>query len=425
VKSPPFSSPVFVYLPDLLPITHFDFSLTPSLNYLLSVLNFPFLLIEFLDELVFGVNEAAWPLIRTDLRLSYFQIGLLLSVPGIVSAVIEPFLGILGDVWKRRLLILGGGIFFALACLLTGLSTGFVFLLFALCIFYPSSGAFVSLSQAALMDSDPARHEHNMARWTFAGSLGVVLGPLLLSGMAFIGFGWRGVFMALAGVTVLVLLFAWQRVPKTPEKVSALPRFSHVWSGVRGALSALRRGEVLRWLVLLQFSDLMLDVLLGFLALYFVDVAGLRAGQAALGIAVWSGLGLLGDFLLIPLLEKVRGLDYLRLSVLLELLLFPAFLLTHDLAGKFILLGLLGFFNSGWYAILKGRLYTSMPGQSGTVMTLDNVFGLLGKLLPFGIGLAAQFFGLRLAMWLLLLGPIALLVGLPRRISTVSPSPAS
>ena len=37
---------------------------------------------------------------------------------------------------------------------------------------------------------------------------------------------------------------------------------------------------------------------------------------------MWSGLGLRGDFLLIPLLEKVRGLDYLRVSVLLELLLF-------------------------------------------------------------------------------------------------------
>jgi MFS transporter, FSR family, fosmidomycin resistance protein len=381
--------------------------------------NLPFLLIEFLDELVFGVNEAAWPFIRTDLRLDYLQIGLLLSVPGIVSAVIEPFLGILGDVWKRRLLILGGGIFFALACLLTGLSTGFAILLVALCVFYPSSGAFVSLSQAALMDTDPARHEQSMARWTFAGSLGVVLGPLLLSGMAFIGFGWRGVFIALAGVTVLVLLFVWRRVPGSPDGMQTLPRFSDVWAGVRGAFSALRRGEVLRWLVLLQFSDLMLDVLLGFLALYFVDVAGLKAGQAALGIAVWSGLGLLGDFLLIPLLERVRGLDYLRLSVVLELLLFPAFLLVGNLAVKFILLGLLGFFNSGWYAILKGRLYSAMQGQSGTVMTLDNVFGLLGKLLPFGIGLVAQFFGLRLAMWLLLLGPIVLLIGLPRLPSPV------
>jgi FSR family fosmidomycin resistance protein-like MFS transporter len=378
----------------------------------------PFLLIEFLDELVFSVNQAAWPLIRTDLRLSYLQIGLLLSVPGIVSAILEPLLGILGDVWKRRLLILGGGIFFALACLFTGLSSGFIFLLVALCIFYPASGAFVSLSQASLMDTYPDRHEQAMARWTFAGSLGVVLGPLLLSGLAFISFGWRGVFIALAGLTVLVLLFVWQRLPKAPPGLQLLPRLSDVWSGLRNAFAVLRAGEPLRWLMLLQFSDLMLDVLLGFLALYFVDVARVTPAQAALGIAVWSGLGLLGDFLLIPLLEKVRGLDYLHFSVLLELLLFPAFLLVAPLLAKFILLGLLGLCNSGWYAILKGRLYSSMPGQSGTVMTLDSLFSLLGKLLPFGIGLAAQFFGLRLAMWLLLLGPIVLLFGLPRNSSS-------
>ena len=37
-------------------------------------MNFLYLLIEFLDELVFGVGEAAWPLIRDDLGLNYVQI---------------------------------------------------------------------------------------------------------------------------------------------------------------------------------------------------------------------------------------------------------------------------------------------------------------------------------------------------------------
>jgi FSR family fosmidomycin resistance protein-like MFS transporter len=80
-----------------------------------------------------------------------------------------------------------------------------------------------------------------------------------------------------------------------------------------------------------------------------------------------------------------------------------------------VLVGLLGFFNSGWYAILQGRLYSSMPGKSGTVMALGNITGLIGGLLPLAIGLAADAFGLRVAIWLLLAGPIALLVGLPRR----------
>ena len=86
----------------------------------------------------------------------------------------------------------------------------------------------------------------------------------------------------------------------------------------------------MRWLVLLEFSDLMLDVLYGFLALYFVDVVGFTPSKAALAVAVWTGFSLLGDFLLIPLLEKVRGLNYLRLSVVAELILFPAFLLVPN-----------------------------------------------------------------------------------------------
>ena len=373
-----------------------------------------FLLIEFLDELVFGVTDAAWPLIRTELGLTYVQIGLALSLPGIIGNLVEPFLGILGDVWKRRAIILGGGICFALACLLTGAARTFGLLLVSFIVFNPPSGAFVTLSQATLMDSAPARHEQNMARWTFAGSLGVVLGPLALGGAAYFGFGWRGLFLALGGLALVILLVAWKRLPLPTAHAAPLPSLSALFKGVRLAFAALRRREVLRWLILLEFSDLMLDVLYGFLALYFVDVAGFTPAKAALAVAVWTGFGLLGDFLVIPLLEKVRGLDYLRLSVVIELILFPAFLLIPNPWLKLVVAGLLGLFNSGWYAILQGNLYSSMPGQSGTVMTVGNVVGIFGKLLPFSIGLAADRFGLAPAMWLLLAGPLALLIGLPR-----------
>lgn len=88
-----------------------------------------FLLIEFLDEFIYGAREAAWPLIRADFDLSYAQIGLLLSLPGIVSGVAEPLIGVLGDTWRRRLLILGGGTVFALTLLLTALSRTYGLLL--------------------------------------------------------------------------------------------------------------------------------------------------------------------------------------------------------------------------------------------------------------------------------------------------------
>jgi FSR family fosmidomycin resistance protein-like MFS transporter len=370
------------------------------------------LLIEFLDELVFGVREAAWPLIRDDLAIDYGQIGLLLGLPGIVSSIIEPALGILGDVWRRRVLVLGGGVMFGLSILLTALSQSYMVLLIAFVVMYPASGTFVSLSQATLMDSDPARHQQNMARWTFAGSVGVVAGTLLVSFASGTDIGWRPLFFALAALTgILVIMASRFRFPNSQQESVQPVGFR---SGVSGALQALKRREVLRWLTLLQFSDLMLDVLLGYLALYFVDVVGVTPEVAALMVTVWTVVGLLGDFLLIPLLERVSGLSYLRVSAVVEFVLFVAFLLVPGVLPKAVLLGLLGLFNSGWYSILKGQLYTAMPGQSGTVLAVYNVFGLFGSLVPLALGLVAEQFGLGTMMWVLLVGPIALLVGLPR-----------
>jgi FSR family fosmidomycin resistance protein-like MFS transporter len=375
---------------------------------------------EFLDELVFGVRESSGPLIRADLHLSYTEIGILLSVPGVFASLVEPVLGILGDVWNRRIIILGGGICFALACMLTASGQGFTLLLLAFMLFYPASGAFVSLSQAALMDAEPLRREQNMARWELAGSLGNVVGPPALGFALLIGYGWRGVHLVLFGLTVLLVAAAWRfsfastaKLPGSSPDPSRISR-AGFWSGLRGALRALRRRDVLCWLILLELADLMMDGLHSYLALYFVDVIGVSEARAGMTLIVWTCAGLPGDVLLLPLLERVRGLSYLRVSALVMLVLFPAFLLVPGVTLKLVMLGVIGFANAGWYAILKAQLYAAMPGQSGAVMTIANISGLFNSLIPLGIALAAERFGLGAAMWLLLFGPLALLFGVPR-----------
>jgi FSR family fosmidomycin resistance protein-like MFS transporter len=371
------------------------------------------LAIELLDELVDGVRGAAYPLIRTDLQLSYVQVGLLLTIPNTIASLIEPILGILGDLGRRRQLILGGGIAFAFALLLISLSHHFYWLLTAFVLFYPASGSFVSLSQATLMDIEPTRHEQNMARWVLAGSVGNVIGPLALAGAMAFHQSWRSVFLSLAVLTVFLVGILWKYPKRTLTASFQVDEpMDSFKDGIHNALNALKRRSVLRWLTLLQFSDLMLDVLRGFLALYFVDVVGASNTQASFAIAIWLGFGLLGDFLLIPLLDRVRGFDYLRLSAILVLCLYPVFLVVPNLNIKRVVLGVLGFLNAGWYSILQGRLYTVMPGQSGTVMTLNNLAGLVGGLAPLILGWVAQQYGLQPTMWMLLAAPIALLIGL-------------
>jgi len=262
------------------------------------------------------------------------------------------------------------------------------------------------------MDAEPARREQNMARWTLSGTLGNFVGPVLVGACVAYGFGWRWLYAGLAVFSVAVLALAWRLPFPTPAAGESEGGGLGFAEGVRDAVRALRRREVLRWLVLLRFGDFTSDVLRGFLALYFVDVAGASEGAAALAVVVWTSAALPADVLLIPLLERVRGLGYLGVSTACVLVLFPAFLLAEGVATKFVLLGLLGLANAGWYAILKAQLYAELPERSGTAMTLGNLFGLVGDFVPLALGAFAQRFGLEAMMWLLLFGPFALLTGL-------------
>ena len=374
-----------------------------------------YLLIEFLDELVFGVGEIALPFIRSDLNLTYTQIGLLLSLPGIIGAFIEPFIGILGDVWKRRMLIITGGVLFTISLFMTSASHSFILLLSSFILFFPSSGAFVNLSQANLMDSDTTRHEQNMARWTFAGSIGVLTGPLLLGLFVYLGLGWRVTYAALASLSTLCLLAAIRFLPADSVSSQPFPSLRVVFDGFRAAFSALRRKEVWRWLLLLEFADLIMDVLFSYLALYFVDVVHASELQAGLAVTVWLAMGLITDFLFIPFIDRQRdSIRYLRATALVQLFAFSGFLLVPSLIFKLVFVIFVNLFNTGWYPILQGRLYSSLPGQSASIMAIGSVTAPFAKFFPFIIGFLADRFGLQTAMWILLLGPIALFNGLPR-----------
>jgi FSR family fosmidomycin resistance protein-like MFS transporter len=306
-----------------------------------------------------------------------------------------------------------GGIAFALALLFMALGGAFLPLLLALMLLNPASGAFVELSQATLMDLEPTRRDLNMARWTLAGSIGAVAGPVVLAGAGMAGFGWRGVLVAFAAFSAVLVVATW-RVPAPGATGGSLPGARLLAAAARDALHALRLRDVQRWLVLLQLADLMLDVLQGFLALYFVDAVGVSDAGAAVAVAVWLTAGLVGDALAIPLLARLDGARWLRASAWAALPVLAAFLLVPGAPVKLVLLAVLALLKSGWYPALKARLYAALPERSATVMALGSIASILGGLLPLTLGLAAQAFGLGAALWLAAAAPAALLLGVPR-----------
>jgi MFS transporter, FSR family, fosmidomycin resistance protein len=370
-----------------------------------------------------GAKGAALPLIRHDLGLSYDQVGLLASVPLLVGGFLELPLGVLaGDGRRRRLAILGGGILFVLTLLGVATAGSFAVLLGAFIAFYPASGAFVSLTQAELMDAWPDRQARHMARWDLAGSAGALAGPLLLTAVLAAGGGWRAGFLALAAVSALTWLAAFLR--RAPGR-GAAPAGAEVADGAevaeaaetrswaeraRETLAALRTWKTLRWLLLIEVANLLVDVFTGFLALYLVDVVHLPPAVAALAIAIRLGAALAGDAALIAILERVGDLTVLRVSAAAAALLYPGFLLVPGVVPKLAALAGLSAATAAWYPVLQARLYGSLPGRSSVAVTLSSAAGLAGGLGPLAVGLAAQGLGLSGALAGLAVVPVAVLL---------------
>ena len=368
--------------------------------------------IELLDEFIYGLFGASLPLVKTELALNYFQVGLLTTVPGLVSIALEPFIGILGDTRLRRALVRGGLLATTFALALVAFGQTYAIILIAFCILYVASGAYVNLAQATLMDMHPARTEQTMARWTWLGSVGVMLAPLLATFVFGAGYGWRGLYLAVAGAAGVYVALVWRirfDAHAGAETETIAPR-----ALLRDLCAALRQRELLRWVILTELADLMLDKLYEVTGLYFHDVVGVDFAQAAFATTVFAVAGLVGGFVMIPLLERVHGVRVLRVSSLIVGALYAAFLLVPLVWLKYILIAAVSFATAGWFAILRGRTYAALPGQSGMVVAVTALANLSVLFVPTILGALADAFGLQTAMWLLLLGPLALVVGLPR-----------
>jgi FSR family fosmidomycin resistance protein-like MFS transporter len=373
-----------------------------------------FLLIEFFDELNYGVGNAAMPAIRTDLGLSYVQVGVLLGLPGIINTFIEPVVLLLGDTRMRKSIILGGGLAIIFSLVAIASSPSFPLMLVGMVIGFPASGAFVSLSQATLMDLNPGREPNMMARWTLFGSIANLIGPLILAGGFALGFGWRWMFFAMAGMCLLLVgLTLIRHIPLHPniERVSQSGQPVHHL--LQGFWEAVRNPRLIRWMILLQLSDLLLDVLTGYLPLYFTDVAGFSVAQASLMLSVLMGASLISNIMLIPILERFSGRKVVRLSAGITTVLYALWLLAPWLWAKIGLIIVIKLTTLGWYEVLQGEAFATIPGRSGTVMAINSIVGLLGGGISLLVGWAAARAGLPAAMWMLIAGPISLALFVP------------
>ncbi len=365
--------------------------------------------VELLDEFVYGLFGAALPTVKTELALTYTQVGLLFTLPGLISLLAEPVIGLLGDTRHRRALVLGGLFATAIGLALIAGAQQYLPLLLAQCLMFVASGAYVNLSQATLIDRDPRRTENTMARWVLMGAIGVTISPLLITVVLSAEGSWRAVFFgtAIAAGLFAVLLFK-QRFDGhagAEDDAGSLRQLG------RSLLTALRSRTLIKWVILAELADFMLDKLLEVTGLYFHDVAGVSLPAASAVVTVATIAGLIGNFAVVPLLERVSGRRVLRVSAMVVLIAYAALLLIPIVWLKVVLIAVINLSTAGWYAVLRAKCYETLPGQSGVVVAVTSLANVSSLFVPLLLGSIADALGLQTAMWLLIVGPIALIWG--------------
>ena len=173
-------------------------------------------------------------------------------------------------------------------------------------------------------------------------------GPLLLTAVLAAGGGWRDVYLVLAVLAAVTWLGSCVRGPSpgpavAPDAETAgFADRSLPMARAREVLAALRNWDTLRWLILLQVADLLVDVFTGFLALYLVDVGHLRPAIAALAIAIRLGAGLGGGAALVVVLGAAADLAAPRATAVAAALLLPGgVLLAPGVGPKLVILAAL------------------------------------------------------------------------------------
>lgn len=365
--------------------------------------------VELLDEFIYGLFGAVLPTIKTELALTYTQIGLLFTLPGLIGVLGEPFIGLLGDTRHRRALVVGGILATAIGLSLIAGTQHYVMLLAATCILVVASGAYVNLSQATLIDRDPRRAENTMARWVLAGAIGVTISPLIITVVLSVEGSWRAVYFSTAiAAGVFALLLFKQRFDGHAGADDGVGSFKQLG---RNLLAALRSRTLIKWVILTELADFMLDKLLEVTGLYFHDVAGVSLPAASAVVTVATISGLIGSFALVPLLEKGSGVRVLRVSAAVALLAYAAMLLVPIVWVKIVLIAVINLSTAGWYAVLRAKCYEVLPGQSGVVVAVTSLANVSSLFVPLLLGGVADALGLQTAMWLLIIGPIALIWG--------------
>ncbi len=345
------------------------------------------------------------PFIQPELRLSNTAIGNLASALSLSWALAGLFVGRLSDaLGKRKIILVVAALIFSGASLLSGIAHTFAMLMAARLLMGIAEGGVMPISQA-LVAAEVAPERRGLAMGAAqnfgANLLGNFLAPIVLVAFA-TAFGWRNAFyLAAVPGFVLGLLMLWLIREPQIRKVAVADKGATLSFG---AALALRNVWICVVLSILLVAFLV--VFLAFMPVYLVQVRGMDKSVMSWLMSMWGLPSMLYAFL-IPGSSDVVGRRPIVIAMGAASALIPVSILLFDGGNVWplFLMFILGATVSGIYPIVMATIpsETVPASQLATVMGLTMGLGEIigGVLSPSLAGWAADEFGLRAIVWIL------------------------
>ncbi len=380
-----------------------------------------------INDLIQFLVPALYPLFKDNFDLTYLQLGLITLAQQITACVLQPVMGLYGDVRPKPLTLAVSLVIVALGVLMLATASSFALLLAAAAVLGIGSALFHP--EASRVSRMASGGKLGFAQSTFqvGGNTGTALGPLavvlLVLPLGQSSILWFGLLAAL-GIIMLVWVARWyanhQRMLKAMGPVakirSEFPRKTLVIAfAVIGAL--------------LLSKFVYIETFKSYYNFFLIEKFGLEIGEAQTCLFIFLSAVAVGTFFGGPVGDRLGHLKVIWVSILGAL---PfALILPHaNLTGTVALSILVGLILSSAFSAIVVFAQELLPQKVG--MVAGFVFGFafgIGALGAAALGALADHIGIQQVFsyfsLLLLLGFLTAFLPKSRRLSGESAAPAS
>ena len=226
------------------------------------------------------------PMIRTDLGLSYTQVGLMLSVFAITNGISQLPAGWMADKFGTRFVILVSITGVAIAGFFIGFTNSFLMLLALLVLTGLLGGGYHPAAATALSASIPEQYRGRSLGVHFVGGSSTFwIIPLVAAPIA-AGLGWRAPYLILAAPTIILGMAIYILVGRYLKAQQAKESAKAKTVDTGAATTGIPWGRLLPFVALTVLTGTLVQSSSAFLSIYAVDSLGVSEATAAMLMAV-------------------------------------------------------------------------------------------------------------------------------------------